>query len=111
MKSKVNVFALVLVMFLVSCPSIPKTPEGRFDEARARWNSTMREYRTQYALQDAVTQEKWDNIFARPLYEAGLALGAWEDALGDATKERTFTDLKDQVLRLLVHYKVIEVGG
>ena len=72
MQRKVNVFTLLLVMFLVSCPSIPKTPEGRFDEARARWNSTMREYRAQYALQDEATQQKWDGIFARPLYETGL---------------------------------------
>ena len=70
----------------------------------------MREYRIQYALQGAEMQIKWDDIFARPLYETGLALGAWEDALDDATKEKAFIDLKDQVLRLLVHYKVIKVG-
>ena len=110
MRPKHSLLAL-MILFLIACPSIPKTPESRFDEARARWNSTMREYRTQYALQDVETQRKWDDIFARPLYETGFALGSWEDALDDTTKEKAFTDLKDQVLRLLVHYKVIEVGG
>ena len=108
MKRKVN--ALLLVFFMVAC-SIPKTPQGRFDEARARWNSTMREYRAQYALQDSQTQIKWDGIFARPLYETGMALGAWEDALDDGSKEKAFSDLKNQALRLLVHYNVIKVGG
>jgi len=100
------------LIFVASCSlfrSLPATPQDRFDEARARWNSTMKEYRVQYALQTAETKAKWDEMFAMPLYQAGLALGSWEDTLNDYTKEQAFVTLKNQAIALLLQYKIIEI--
>jgi len=102
----------VVVTLLMGCSlfrGLPVTPADRFDEARARWNSTMTEYRVQYALQIPETQAKWDKQFAMPLYQAGLALGFWGDALYDTTKEQAFTSLKNQAIALLLQYKIIEI--
>ena len=110
MKRSIKVTTLILtILLIISCASIPKTPQDRYDEALARWNSMMREYRTQYILQPEATQFEWNTKFSQPMYEAGLALNAWEGTLSDYSKEQAFMELKKQVTRLLIEYNVIKI--
>jgi hypothetical protein len=108
---KLAALLLVVTLMVTGCAMLraDATPQDRYDEALASWNSVMKEYRLQYAMQTPATQGRWDKIFAIPLYEAGTALGAWSGTLEDVTKEKAFFFLKDQAVRLLLQYQVIEI--
>jgi hypothetical protein len=107
---KLAAIFVVVALLLTGCAMFQAaTPQDRYDEALASWNSIVKEYRAQYMLQTPEVKMRWDAMFARPLYEAGLALGAWNGALDDATKEQAFFFLKDQAVRLLFEYQVLEI--
>ncbi|MHA2068296.1 MAG: hypothetical protein ACXABY_28370 [Candidatus Thorarchaeota archaeon] len=107
---KLAAVLLVIVFLLTGCAMFQaKTSQGRYDEALASWNSIVKEYRLQYAMQTPETKAKWDNLFVVPLYEAGIALGAWGNALDDFTKEQAFSLLKNQAIKLLFQYQIIEI--
>ena len=111
MQSKKLAAILVVVTFLVTgCAMFQaKTSQDRYDEALASWNSVVKEYRLQRTLQTPETQAKWDHLFTVPLYQAGVALGVWRDTLDDSTKEQAFFLLKNQAIKLLFQYKIIEI--
>ena len=102
---------LVVALLLTGCAMFGAnaTPQDRYDEALASWNSIMREFRMQYAMQSPQVQDQWDKIFAIPLYEAGVALGAWGNMIDDFTKEQAFITLKNHAIRLLFQYNIIEI--
>jgi len=107
---KLATILLVVVFLLTGCAMFqPQTNQDRYDEALASWNSIVKEYRMQYAMQTPATKGKWDKTFTIPLYEAGTALGIWYDTIDDYTKEQAFFILKNQAVRLLFQYNIIEI--
>ena len=110
---KLATLLVVIALLVTGCAMLraDATPQDRYDEALASWNSVVKEYRLQYAMQTPEKQLEWDRLFAIPLYRAGASLGMWSDVLDSSLREQAFFSLKDQAVRLLFQYKIIEIKG
>ena len=101
-----------IAVFASGCPSstIDMTrPDDRFMVAQDGFNAALSSYNYQLRSADEATKAKWKEEIWPHFKTANEALTAWDDARGDADKERAYINLQRTLFDILEREAIIKV--
>lgn len=116
-KLKLSVFVLFLSMMILSISSCSilqsnLTPNQRYYAALKAFDDNVEDYLAMYKVAPAETQAKWKKNIDPVIKQANTALKAWKQALGtseEASQEKVWMEVKDQLLAALFQYGIIQM--
>lgn len=103
-----------MVAILLSCATVPKTPEGHYYAVLKQFDGVLLDYVTHYEQAPTATQEKWKREITPVFRAASKALDAWHVALTIGSdpieQELMFINLRKQLFVLMLEHGILEVG-
>ena len=96
--------AVVLLLLLIGCVSIPLTPTGKYYDALATFNDVVESYLWHYQVVDAEKQAVLKQYVDPVIKEASVALDYWGQYKSDTTRMQVYNTVFKRLQILLIKY-------
>lgn len=104
----------ILVLGLLACASIPRTPKQAYLAARTTFNDALESYITQKAMAHPETQIEWEAEIEPIFGDAQEALNIWGLAIAwegsdVMDKQAAYDEIRLELFRLLFKFGILEI--